>query len=404
MEKSGKGLLLRTQQDKVCEQKGLPVEIVADSQFLRSITGETVQLYYYTAGGVLTSDAGQAAGTVVVGKLAYAGVLTAIGDVIGTFKDTSLSFTSTALTREVEFPQLVAEAYLQSHGHTKANAITQNFSNGDYCVDCRTGLIYGKKASATTSLAATAYKISSQQGNVVFEAGDLEIGAVELKDADTDARANIKAANTARTTATIVLATQNIDASGKVMAAGDAVGNAPFVKPTDGITAVGVIATIGSQKSDVASVGGEIVVADNGAGAGVTKPIPIGGKYNAAAPTYTDGDVVMQQYDINGNIKTSVVAIPGMIPTTLTGGEKTVAVAGTAEALGAALATKSIYIRAKSTNTSFICVGDSSVDEATNKQIVLYANDSVTLDIADRATVYLDADVGTEGADYMCMS
>lgn len=47
--------------------------------------------------------------------------------------------------------------------------------------------------------------------------GDIEIGAVELKNSDTDARANILPANTARTTGTIVLATQSIDAAGAVL-------------------------------------------------------------------------------------------------------------------------------------------------------------------------------------------
>lgn len=47
--------------------------------------------------------------------------------------------------------------------------------------------------------------------------GDIEIGAVELKDAGTDTRANILAANTARTTATVVVAVQAIDEAGGVL-------------------------------------------------------------------------------------------------------------------------------------------------------------------------------------------
>ena len=47
-------------------------------------------------------------------------------------------------------------------------------------------------------------------------AADIEIGQVELKDSDSTAQANIKAANTARTTATVVLANQHIDAAGTV--------------------------------------------------------------------------------------------------------------------------------------------------------------------------------------------
>jgi len=50
-----------------------------------------------------------------------------------------------------------------------------------------------------------------------LETSDIQIGSVELKDSDSAALANIKAANTARTTATVVLATQAIDATGAVL-------------------------------------------------------------------------------------------------------------------------------------------------------------------------------------------
>ena len=169
----------------------------------------------------------------------------------------------------------------------------------------------------------------------------------------------------------------------------------------DGTTAQSIIATIGSAKEDISSVGGEVIVADNAVGSGTTKPVPTGGKYNSTPPTYTDGDVVMDQYDVNGNHKMTAAAD---IPTALTGGSKTVTTPGTAEALGTTLSARSIYIRAKGANTSFVCVGDSNVDESSNQQIVLYANDSITMDISDRATVYVDVDVGSEGVDYLVMS
>jgi len=54
--------------------------------------------------------------------------------------------------------------------------------------------------------------------NADINVGDIEIGAVELKNASDDQRASIEAANTARTTATKVLATQTIDAAGVVTA------------------------------------------------------------------------------------------------------------------------------------------------------------------------------------------
>ena len=99
------------------------------------------------------------------------------------------------------------------------------------------------------------------------------------------------------------------------------------------------------------------------------------------------------------NIQTAVA-----IPTTLTGGELIVTTSGTALALGASLATKSIYIRAKSTNGGNVYVGDSAVDATTSQQIILAANDSVTIPISNRATVYVDAAVNGEGVDYLASS
>lgn len=275
------GLLNEGQQLNVSEQRRLPVDNVG-TDALTPITGETVQLQYYNS-GVLTNDAGQAAGTIVVAKLAYRNVKNALGDVEATYNDTSLTFTSTALTTEVPFPHITAEQNDQNTGLSKAQAITAGFSNGEYCVDYRTGAIYGVKASTQTSLTSTSYKV----------------------EASTSGGGGI------------------------------------------------------SSDVNVTKIGGTTVTAANS--------------------------------DI-------------LIPTVLTGGSKTVTTAGTAEALGTTLATKSIYIRAKASNTSFVCVGDSSVDEATNQQIVLYANDSVTLDIANRMTVYVDADVNGEGVDYLAMS
>lgn len=51
---------------------------------------------------------------------------------------------------------------------------------------------------------------------VNLEVSDIEIGAVEIKDADSDNRADVHDADTARATTTHVLAVQNIDAEGHV--------------------------------------------------------------------------------------------------------------------------------------------------------------------------------------------
>ena len=54
-----------------------------------------------------------------------------------------------------------------------------------------------------------------------LEASAITIGDVRIKDATGNFYVSVEAANTARTTATKVLATQNVDAAGNVMAAAD---------------------------------------------------------------------------------------------------------------------------------------------------------------------------------------
>lgn len=151
-------MLMKNQSD-VSLQRGLPVEIVADSQSVNQITGETVQLYYYNA-GVLTIDAGQSAGVGVIAKLAQAGVLDSIGGKIGTYKNTSFAFvTGTILTAEVDFPWLQAENGDDGTGAGQLEAIIAGFTNGQFCIDYRNGIVYGKKATAGVSDTAN-YKVA----------------------------------------------------------------------------------------------------------------------------------------------------------------------------------------------------------------------------------------------------
>lgn len=147
----------------ISPQRGMPTNDTKGSQSASSITGETVQLYYWSS-GTRTIDAGQAAGTLVEGKLAYSNVLNAAGSVMGTYRDKSLSFTSTALTTEVDFDYAYLEQLDAYSGSERISAINakvnsgSGFSNGEYIVDYRTGMIYGKKASTAVSLTSTSYK------------------------------------------------------------------------------------------------------------------------------------------------------------------------------------------------------------------------------------------------------
>jgi len=176
------------------------------------------------------------------------------------------------------------------------------------------------------------HKVVAPEMNVTVNVSDIEIGAVELKDSNSDTRAEIHA-------------------------------------PVSAAMGMGLN----------------------------TMPA----RYMATPPSITDTFSTPLLTDSTGNLKT---VSPGDIPTTLTGGNTTVTTSGTAVALGTTLASKSIYIRAKSTNTGNIYVGDSTVDAVTNQQIILAANDSLSINIADRATVWIDAGVNLEGVDYLVMS
>lgn len=80
--------------------------------------------------------------------------------------------------------------------------------------------------------------------SATLTASDIQIGAVEIKNATTDDRANVSDANTARTIATHVIPTQHIDATGKVPPAGEVVGNAKHVRDDTHFGAVGAAADV----------------------------------------------------------------------------------------------------------------------------------------------------------------
>ena len=122
-------------------------------------------MQYYNS-GTLTNDAGQAAGTLVVAQLANNRVLNATGTLSGSSRDTSLSFTSTALTSEQYKDPKFFEQFDYCDGSARLTGITNEFTNGQYCVDYRHGTIYGVKASTQSTLTSAAYKVGQQNASV----------------------------------------------------------------------------------------------------------------------------------------------------------------------------------------------------------------------------------------------
>lgn len=263
----------------------MPVAVLNDSSLITSVTGETVQLYYYNS-GVLTSDAGQAAGTLVIGKLAYAPVLDDIGSKVANKGNISLSFTCLALTTEKEFDWTKLEQSFDTDGETLLENICAGFANGDYCIDYRTGTIYAKKATTASTMTSTAYKIPGKAPvAVTLSASDIEIGAVEIKSDSSDDRAKVSTAG-----ADGVSNTQN---QLEVGARNSAFNGTTWDRIRAGLVAVqttfvGILNTIGMLR------------------------------YNATPPTLADGNIAPLQGDANGNLKTAVQSIvPGTGATNL---------------------------------------------------------------------------------------
>ena len=81
-------------------------------------------------------------------------------------------------------------------------------------------------------------------------------------------------------------------------------------------------------------------------------------------------------------------------------GQKTVAAAGTAEAVVSSETDYNmVQINALPTNTGNVYIGDSSVSSSTG--YVLDAGDTIILPIKDLSTIYVDADTAGEGISWI---
>lgn len=153
----------------------MPVDDKGSSSSIVTVTGETVQFFYSNA-GVLTQDAGQAAGVLVVGQLAFNNVKNSLGNFEATKNDTSLSFTSTAFTSEVFLDWETFENMDETTFANRLATVCASFTNGQYTVDYSNGTIYGKKASTQTTLTSATYKYQSNVGVITPGTGATNLG------------------------------------------------------------------------------------------------------------------------------------------------------------------------------------------------------------------------------------
>lgn len=159
---------------------------------------------------------------------------------------------------------------------------------------------------------------------------------------------------------------------------------------------------------------------------GFRTTVPLGGKYQfikvylSAAQTsdrvfsvrgisYASGGLVALIDRIKAALGAVVLAagtaIIGKVGHDKTGighGVKTVSSAGAHEALASSTAAKVVIIQAQTDNTDGVAVGGDAVDAtvATGNGVLLYAGDTITLEVDDLADVYVDALVSGEGVRY----
>lgn len=164
-------------------QSPMPTDDASMSSSVKPITGETVSLFYNSS-GTRTTDAGQLAGVVVQGRFANKNILTVSGGNIGTFKDSSISFTGDCFTDEVAFDTATWEKNKDATWVNKLAALTANLSEGQFMINYRTSEFWGKKATATASLTATSYSINLAQsgtsGGLDTDVNIDQVGGVEI--------------------------------------------------------------------------------------------------------------------------------------------------------------------------------------------------------------------------------
>lgn len=200
-------------------------------------------------------------------------------------------------------------------------------------------------------------------------------------------------------------------ATGAIVAGAVAAGATSFVKLEDVASAdadagVPAMAIQKATPANTAGTDGDYAMLQMSAGrlwasATIDAALPAG--TNAIGKLSANSGVDIGDVDIT-SIATGTNAI-GRVGHDITGighGVKTVAVAGTDEALAGSTACKRVVIQAQTDNTSGVAVGAAGVDAtvATGTGVYLNPGDAFELEIDNLADVFIDALVSGEGARY----
>jgi hypothetical protein len=337
------GPLLRSQPD-ISHVVPMPTDRADDASTITAVSGETLT-WLYVSSSAWASATGQAAGTLVQGKLAYTGVLSSSKGALGSFNNTSLSFgASTRFDTLVSVPeQVFDEIQFLSPTDQKAK-ISQSFYTGGtttlrqgvYAIDHRRGQIWGvpKAITADDSVSYSYMAPIAGSGGPSSNVNiDKIAGAAALLD---DAAFGVGTSGVvppgflADETGTDSVnegdvGVPRITLDRKQINASEFVDDTAFTPASSYVTAIGAQADeTGTDSVDEGDVGGlrmtldrKLWVAPAGnVASGATdsgNPVKIGGVYNSSAPTLTNGQRGDLQLDASANAKMAEAYVDGFV-------------------------------------------------------------------------------------------
>lgn len=273
------GPLLRHQPD-LSAPVPMPTDRVDDASTVNVSTAETVT-WFYVSSGAWASATGQAAGTLVWGKLTYDGVLNSNRATVGSFNNTSLSLgASTRLDTLISVPEDVFNRIqFMSPTDQKAVMATYLTTNGYYAIDHRRGQIWGlQKATVADDSATYYYKAPIAGGggpssNVAVTSIVPGTGATNLG----------KAEDSAHSSGDVGVMDLGVSNEGQAQ-----------LSSTDGEYTPKAVSTRGNTYVEGNKDHGST---DSG------YPVKVGGKYNSTPPTLSANQRGDLQLDVSANLK-----------------------------------------------------------------------------------------------------
>lgn len=228
-----------------------------------------------------------------------------------------------------------------------------------------TAQIQGYDGAAWQNLAATNVSGNYALDVNIVAGGDIQIGAVELKDGTTDTRNTISLVNASRAYAPTTDAgflTAFVDDNGDF--------NYVIVDSTNNALRTNIYGSVGYNATD--------------------------NVFQNQIYGYDGTNILPIKTDASGNLLVSVTSGGGV---NLTNGQVTVVSAGTRVALGGSTAIGHVVVKANSGNGGNIFVGNNTVTSSNG--LILEAGESVDINIDDLADVYVDTDNSGDGVSFI---